>query len=59
MLITLSHRNSICQSVAEVQLTGVVPLETVSHRLNFKFLLNLMMEYIIKNNNLKVPREKF
>ena len=26
MLITLSHRTAICQSVAEVQLTGVAPL---------------------------------
>jgi hypothetical protein len=27
--------NAICQSVAEVYLTGVVPLGTVSHRFNF------------------------
>ena len=34
MLITF-RRAAICQSVAEVQLTGVAPLGTVSHRLNF------------------------
>ena len=32
MLITLSRRTAICQSVAEVQLTGVAPLGAVSHR---------------------------
>ena len=32
MLITLSRRTAICQSVAEVQLTGVAPLGSVSHR---------------------------
>ena len=30
MLITLSRRVAICQSVAEVQLTGVAPLGAVS-----------------------------
>ena len=35
MLITLSRRNAICQSVAKVQLTGVAPLGAVSHRFNF------------------------
>ena len=34
MLITLSRRAAICQSVAEVLLTGVVPLGAVSHRFN-------------------------
>ena len=34
MLITLSRRAAICQSDAEVQLTGVVPLGAVSHRFN-------------------------
>ena len=34
MLITLSRRAAICQSVAEVQLTGVAPLGAVSHRFN-------------------------
>ena len=38
MLITLSRRTAVCQSVAEVQLTGVVPLGAVIHRLNFNFL---------------------
>ena len=32
MLITLSRRAAICQSVAEVQLTGLAPLGAVSHR---------------------------
>ena len=34
MLITLSRRVAICQSVAEDQLTGVAPLGAVSHRFN-------------------------
>ena len=34
MLITLSRRTAICQSVAEVQLAGVAPLGAVSHRFN-------------------------
>ena len=33
MLITLSCHSTICQSVAEVQLTGLAPLGAVSHRL--------------------------
>ena len=33
MLITLSRRAAICQSVAEVQLTGVALLGAISHRL--------------------------
>ena len=32
MLIILSHRTIICQSVSEVQLTGMAPLRTVSYR---------------------------
>ena len=35
MLITLSRRAAICQSLAEVQLTGLAPLGAVSHRFNF------------------------
>ena len=34
MLITLSRRTAISQSVAEVYLTGVALLRTVSHRFN-------------------------
>ena len=34
MLITLSRRTAVCQSVAEVQWTGVVSLGAVSHRFN-------------------------
>ena len=37
MLFTLSHRAAICQSDAEVYLTGVAPLGAVSHRFNFNF----------------------
>ena len=33
MLITLSRRAAICQSVSEVELTGVAPLGAVSHRM--------------------------
>jgi len=35
MLITLSRRTAISQSVAEVSLTGVAPLGAVSLRFNF------------------------
>ena len=35
MLITLSRRTAICQSAAEVYLTGVAPLGAVRHRFNF------------------------
>ena len=38
MLITLSRRTAICQSVAEVYLTGVAPLGAVSHRFNFNYV---------------------
>ena len=37
----LSRFTAICQSVAEVQLTGVAPLGAVSHR--FIFLINLII----------------
>ena len=37
MLITLSSRTAICQSVAKFLLIGVAPLEAVSHRLNLFF----------------------
>ena len=43
MLITLSHRAAICQSVSEVQLTGVAPLGAVSHR--FKLIFNYYYYY--------------
>ena len=35
MLIKLSCRTAICQSVVEVYLTGVAPLGAVSNRFNF------------------------
>ena len=39
MLITLSRRTAICESVAEVYLTGVAPLEAVSNRFNFNLIV--------------------
>ena len=39
MLITLSRRTAICALVAEVLLTGVVPLGAVSHRYTGVILL--------------------
>ena len=39
MLITLSRRAAICQSVAEVQLTGVDPFEAASHKFNYFYIL--------------------
>ena len=44
MLITLSHRVAICESVARVQLTGVTTLEAVNHRINL-----IMRIYKYKN----------
>ena len=42
MLITLSRRTTICQSVAEVYMSGVVPLGAVSHRFNYNiFKINV------------------
>ena len=39
MLITLSRRSAICQSVVEVQLTCKIPLGAVSQKLIFKIIL--------------------
>ena len=39
MLITISLRTVICQSVAEVKLTGVAPMGAVSHTFNFNLIL--------------------
>ena len=39
MLITLSRRTAICQSVVEVWLTGVVPLGAVSDRFFYFIIL--------------------
>ena len=39
MLIKLSRRIGICQSVAKVYLTGVVPMRALSHRFKFIFIL--------------------
>ena len=43
MLITLSRRAAICQSVAEVQLTGLAPLGAVSHRFFFIIIIIIML----------------
>ena len=45
MLITLPRRSAICQSVVEVYLTGVAPLEAVSHR--FNFFNGYMVQYVL------------
>ena len=37
MLIPLSRRTAINQTVAEVELTGVAPLGAVSHTFSFNF----------------------
>ena len=42
MLITLSRHTLICQSVAEVQVTGVTPLGAVSPRLNYMYIYILI-----------------
>ena len=39
MLITLSRRTAICQSVAEIKLNGVAPLGAVSNRFNFIIII--------------------
>ena len=39
MLVTLSRCSAICQSVAEVLLTGVVSLGAVSHRFIYLFYM--------------------
>ena len=45
MLITLSRRTAICQSVAEVWLTGAAPLGAVSHR--FIYIILLFLFYLV------------
>ena len=56
MLITSCH-TAICQSVAEVQLTGVAPLGAVSHRFNLNLILIVKCEYLISVNiNFKMGR---
>ena len=47
MLITLSHRTAICQSVAEVY--GVAPLGAVSHIFNFLILFLLFGSIQLRN----------
>ena len=50
MLITLSRRTAICQSVAEVLLTGVAPLGAVSHIFYLITHQALAYSYGIKNH---------
>ena len=50
MTITLSCRIAICQSVAEVQLTGVASLGAVSHRFN---LISITIRCITVNKLIK------
>ena len=45
MLITLSHRAAIYQSVAEFWLTGVAPLEAVSHIFYYLFIYLITSQY--------------
>ena len=47
MLITLSRRAAICQSVAEFQLTGVAPLGAVSHRFNLLIIIIALVVIVI------------
>ena len=51
MLITLSYRTVICQSDAEVYLTGVAPLRAVSYKLHFFLIameLAIFKIYLVK-----------
>ena len=50
MLITLSRRTAICQSVAEVQLTGLAPLGAVSHRFNLIYLILIPLNIFLIEN---------
>ena len=45
MLITLSRRTAICQSFADVKLTGVAPLRAVSYK--FILILISILLYVI------------
>ena len=47
MLIALSSRTAICQSDAEVLLTGVVSVSAVSHRLLFFYVKLEFLNYIL------------
>ena len=51
MLIT-SRRAAICQSVAEVQFTGVAPLRAVSHRFYSNFNMGLISN--VNKNTLNI-----
>ena len=47
MLITLSRRIVICQSVAEVYFTVVAPLGAISHRFNFIIIIIIIIIIIM------------
>ena len=47
MLITISRCTAICQSVAEVYLTGVAPLGAVSHRIIIIIIIIITLIIII------------
>ena len=54
MLITLSHRTAICQSVAEVQLTDVAPLGAFNlFQFNFITLFQVLQIFFWKEEDSK------
>ena len=61
MLTTLSRRTVMYQSDAEVWMTGVAPLGTVSHRFHFHIRKNGLYIYIVAilnyYNRFRMPDE--
>ena len=53
MLTTLSCRATTCQSIAEIQLTGVAPLRAIT----IDLILNLIMSFKIAEIKLKCAIE--
>ena len=51
MLITLSRRTVICQSVTEVYCTGVVSLGAVDHILKFLMVITMRCYTLIYQKN--------
>ena len=58
MIITLSRRAAICQSVAEVKLTGIAPLEAVSHRFDLIIIIIIIIIIITIKLNLWLTAPK-
>ena len=56
MLITLSRRTAICQSVAEVYLTGVGPLGAASHRFIIIIIIIIIIIVIPLSNCLDISK---